>query len=282
MVFFTSLPTIDQRLEHVLNKSEIFRYYPPKNRYIGILSIPHSGEEIPEEFYQYLTTSMKDLNCDVDYKVDHLVDIESLNNAGIAVIVSNIHRTCVDLNRSPDISVLTWKNNSKGKKLVLKEPSTEQNNLMVLKYHTPYFEMIRTMISELHKKTDKKISLIDLHSMPSVATEYHLKVTPNQPKLRPDFCVSDIEGKSSEIEFLNAACEKLEAVSTSVNKNFPYYGGFITRHIHAEFDRINNIQIEISRAIYMDENTKELITDKSTKLKKHLTQALIRLYEESI
>jgi N-formylglutamate amidohydrolase len=262
-----------------LNQPETFRYYAPKNKYIGILSIPHSGESIPTEFNGYLTPNTRDLNCDVDYRVDHLVDIERLNNEGIAVIVSNIHRTCVDLNRSPDICVLTWKKNSKGKQIVIKEPTVEQNNLMVLKYHTPYFEMLRTMITELHKKTSKNISLVDLHSMPSEATEYHLKVTPNQPRFRPDFCVSDIEGLSAEKTFIEQACKSLEVFSKNVKANFPYYGGYITRHIHKEFKRINNIQIEISRALYMDEEKKELITEKSTPLKKDLTEALIELYK---
>jgi N-formylglutamate amidohydrolase len=262
-----------------LNKTEIFRYYPPKNGYIGILSIPHSGESVPEEFQSFLTDNSIDLNCDVDYKVDHLVDIDKLTQAGIAVIVSNIHRTCVDLNRSADICVLTWKKNSKGKTLVIKEPSSEQRNQMVLKYHTPYFEMLKTMITELHKTTSKNISLIDLHSMPSEATEYHLKVTPDQPKQRPDFCVSDIEGLSAEKAFIDKACQDLMEFSSNVNKNFPYYGGFITRHIHKEYKKINNIQIEISRALYMDELKKELIQEKSSPLKENLTHALIKTFK---
>lgn len=254
---------------------EIFRYYPPKNKYIGILSIPHSGEHIPSEFKEFITSDSKILNKDVDYAVDALVDIEQLNQAGIAVIVSNIHRTCIDLNRSEDLCVLNWKHNSHGEKIVLKEPTKELSQLFVGKYHAPYFEMLKTMINELHKKTDKDISLIDLHSMPSTPTEYHLKVTPNQDKERPDFCVSDIEGISCSKEFIDGVCKELGTFSDNITQNKPYYGGHITRHIHATYKRINNIQIEIKRNIYMDEEKRVLIDSLSSALKPKLTKALI-------
>ena len=263
-----------------MSQNDIFSYYPPKNKYIGILSIPHSGEEIPDDFHPYLSKNLKDLNCDVDYRVDALVDIDTLNKAGIAVIVSHIHRTCVDLNRSSDIAALAWKKNSKGAQLVIKEPEQEIKERMIRKYHVPYFEMIKTMINELHKETSHNISLVDLHSMPSEATEYHLKVTPDQPRFRPDFCVSDIEGLSCEESYIDMACNKLKVFSDDVNKNFPYYGGFITRHIHAQYKRINNIQIEISRALYMDEDKKELTLNKSDKLKENLTQSLVSFFKE--
>jgi len=95
-------------------ENSIFRYYPPQNGYIGIISIPHSGEVIPTEFLPYLTKDLRAIAEDVDTKVDHLVDIELLTQNGIAVLVSNIHRVCVDLNRAEDICVLNWKKNSQG------------------------------------------------------------------------------------------------------------------------------------------------------------------------
>ena len=114
-----------------MSQSEIFNYYAPKNNYIGILSIPHSGEHIPQEFKEFLISNQSDLDCDLDYKVDELVDIDTLTNNGIAVIVSNIHRACVDLNRAEDKSVLNWKKNSKGIQIVTSEPSSKTKSLPV-------------------------------------------------------------------------------------------------------------------------------------------------------
>lgn len=260
---------------------EIFRYYPPENGYIGILSIPHSGEDIPNEFKEFITNDRKVLARDVDFRVDALVDINELNTNGIGVIVSNIHRTCIDLNRAPDKCVLNWKSNSFGEKIVIKEPSQKLQELFIGKYHDPYFEMLKTMINELHKRTDKEISLIDLHSMPSTPTEYHLKITPNQDKVRPDFCVSDIEGLSCTKEYIDNICTELSFFSSNITQNNPYFGGHITRHIHASFKRINNIQIEINRGIYMDEELRTLKEHLVNELKPNLTKALLNFYKSN-
>lgn len=257
----------------------IFRYYPPQNGYIGIVSIPHSGEIIPDEFKPYLTSDLRAIAEDVDYKVDHLVDISELTKNGIAVIVSNIHRVCVDLNRAEDICVLNWKKNSQGEELVIKEPTAEKISQFTGKYHMPYYEMLKTMINELHKKTDKEISFIDLHSMPSVPTAYHLKITPDQDKIRPEFCVSDIKGISCKKEFIEGVCNELRLFSKDVKINNPYFGGNITRHTHANYQRINNIQIEIKRGIYMDEVSRELVPELVNELKPNLTKALINTFK---
>ena len=102
-------------------KSSLFTYYPPKNSYIGLISIPHSGEIIPSEFESFLSTNTAHLMQDLDYKVHELIDIELLQSSGIGVIKSHISRVAIDLNRSRDKTLLTWKNNSQGVKIVLKE-----------------------------------------------------------------------------------------------------------------------------------------------------------------
>jgi N-formylglutamate amidohydrolase len=257
----------------------IFKYFAPFKAYIGILSIPHSGETIPAEFLPYLTPDLRAIAEDVDYKVDELVDISALREAGVAVIVANIHRVCVDLNRAPNICVLNWKENSQGVPLVLKTPDNKTSELFHLKYYAPYFEMLKSMIQELHKHQSGNISIIDLHSMPSRATDYHLKINPNQMVNRPDFCVSDISGLSCEKDFINYTCEQLHHISHLVTQNDPYFGGHVTRHIHATFNRKNNIQIEINRALYMDEIHRNLIPSKSHLLKSQLTEKLINIFK---
>src|SRR5690606_7062054 len=119
-----------------------------------------------------------------------------------------------------------WKKNSHGIQLVEKEPSQELESELIAKYHTPYFETLKSLIETLNIKTTKP-SFIDLHSMPSKPTAYHLSVTPNQSMTRPDFCVSDIIGKSCEKPFIDLVCEKLSKYYPNVTQNDPYFGGFI-------------------------------------------------------
>src|SRR5688572_26320480 len=112
------------KLEHP-QKNPLFTYHAPLgNRYLGLISIPHSGETIPEEFRSYLSGDEDAYKSDVDFKVNELIDIESLQQAGVAVLVSHIHRICVDLNRAENNCVLFWKENTHGKKLVVNDPAT--------------------------------------------------------------------------------------------------------------------------------------------------------------
>ena len=175
--------------------SSLFFYYPPKNGFKGILSIPHSGEHLPEEFKSFLVNNYDNLAQDVDWRVHELVDIEYLQSQGIAIIYSNIIRTAVDLNRSPDKAVLNWKKNSKAVQIVTSTPSEEDSSFFLGKYYFPYYEMLKTMYLELKTKTEKP-SFIDLHSMPTIAEDYHLAINPNQERERPNFCLSDRHGQT--------------------------------------------------------------------------------------
>lgn len=261
-----------------LDSSEIFNFYPPKDEFIGILSIPHSGEIIPSEFESFLTTDHKARMQDVDFRVNELVDIPKLQESGIAVIVANIHRICVDLNRSPEICVLNWKSNSMGVELVTNNPSEKEENTLRSKYYSPYYAMLKSIIENLHTKQEI-VSFIDLHSMPSRPTEYHMKINPNQKKQRPDFCVSDVNGKTCEKEFIDFTCNELKKFTNEVTQNDPYFGGHVTRNVDANFPYTNNIQIEIKRDIYMDESAQTLIEEKVRELKTNLTNALIKVFK---
>lgn len=261
------------------NDTPIFNYYAPIGEFKALISIPHSGEYIPEEFKNLLITDIKEVSIDVDTAVDKLVEIERLNQAGIGVLVANIHRACVDLNRSPDLAVLAWEKNSQGKQIVTTKLDQEQKDYFLGKYHSPYFTFLKALIEKLEHKFAKP-SIIDLHSMPSTATEYHLKITPNQKIDRPDFCISDISGQSCEPEFIKNITTKLTDHNYLVTNNDPYFGGYITRRIHQLFPNVNNIQIEIKRGIYLDETSRTLENEKVGRLKPILTKELINFCED--
>lgn len=261
------------------NTESIFEFYPPLAPPIGVVSIPHSGEVIPKEFSELLIGDFDVLSRDVDTGVHKLINIEELNKAGVAVLKANIHRACVDLNRSPDVCVLNWKKNSHGEELIRKLPDPDTENLLSKKYHAPYYEMIKALINELYKQMERP-SFIDLHSMPSKPTKYHLDINPNQALERPDFCVSDIEGKSCEKEFIDFVSSELAKDYEKVNQNDPYFGGHVTRHVDATFPNVNNIQIEISRATYLNEENRTIDKDLADKLRPILTRSLVNTFEK--
>ncbi|MFP5384534.1 MAG: N-formylglutamate amidohydrolase [Bacteriovoracia bacterium] len=260
-------------------KNPLFDYYAPMgSSYRGLLSIPHSGENIPDEFLPFLSGDLGAYKEDVDYKVNELIDIESLQMAGVAVIVSHVHRICVDLNRDESNCVLFWKENTQGKKLVVKDPTPVEVEKFIETFHRPYYEILKTSLKELEKRKKGLVSMIDLHSMPSRPTEYHMKQNPNQKTSRPHFCLSDRKGKTCEPEFIHFFQKALVGKGHESSINDPYVGGFVTEYVD-QF-RTNNIQIEINRSIYMDEATKELIPDKVSHLRPLLTEVLIEGFEK--
>lgn len=265
------------RLDHP-QKSPLFDYYAPLgSQYRGLLSIPHSGENIPSEFTSFLSGDLRAYKEDVDFKVNELVDIEALQQAGVAVLVANVHRICVDLNRAESNCVLFWKDNTQGKKLVVKDPSLAETERFVEVFYRPYYEILKSAIQDLEKRKQAPVSMIDLHSMPSRPTDYHLKQNPLQKMHRPDFCLSDRKGKTCEPEFIEFFQKELIARGHESSLNDPYVGGFVTEYVD-QF-RTNNIQIEINRSIYMDEGTKELVPAKVSHLRPLLTEVLIKGFE---
>ena len=256
-----------------LSAIPLFTLHTPKTSQIrGIISIPHSGENIPPEFTPFLVKNTALYREDVDFKVHELVDIPALTAEGIIVMVANYHRICIDLNRSKDLCFLAWKQNTQGEQLVVHEPSEQVRSELISKYYVPYFEILKNIIIDLEQKTKKPVSVIDLHSMPSRPTEYHFKQNPNQKLERMDFCLSDRKGLTCEADFIHFFADQLAFKNYSIAINDPYVGGYITEFVN-QF-KTNNIQIEINRRIYMDEKTKSL-SPESQELRRNLTQVLI-------
>lgn len=259
-------------------KSPLFDYYAPLgSHYRGVLSIPHSGENMPADFDGFLSGDLAAYREDVDFKVNELVDIKSLQSAGIAVLVAHVHRVCVDLNRAEANSVLCWKENTKGIKLVARDPSSQEIENFIETYHRPYYEILKASIQDLEKRKKGPVSMVDLHSMPSRPTEYHMKQNPNQRQTRANFCLSDRKGKTCGPDFISFFQKELQNKGHTADLNDPYVGGFVTEYVD-QF-RTNNIQIEINRAIYMDETRKILIPEMVSHLRPQLTEVLISGFE---
>ena len=260
----------------MIQTPDIFSFFAPVNNPIGLISVPHAGLELPKDLKEYLIDDHSKLNCDVDFEVDKLIDIQKLTKAGIGVLVAHIHRTGVDLNRSRDLALLNWKENTHGQTIVIKSPTHSEK--LLAKYYDPYYHFLKSSIEQLQILNPKEISVVDLHSMPSTPTAYHLKQKPGQSIERPDFCVSDQNGKTCSVEFIQFAQNQFKQLKYFSQLNDPYIGGNLTTFID-QF-RTNNIQIEINRKLYMDEKKQILIEEKVNELKPNLTQVLINLFEK--
>ena len=91
--------------------------------------------------------------------------------------------------------------------------------------------------------------LIDGHSMPSVGGPMER----DAGRRRVDFVLGDCHGSACDPALVDAADQALTAKGYNVTRNVPYAGGFTTRHYGRPGERAHALQIEVNRALYMDE-----------------------------
>ena len=115
--------------------------------------------------------------------------------------------------------------------------------------YKPYHETLRQLISRTRHSFGYAV-LVDCHSMPG-----SIKLADSG--LRPDFIVGDRFGTSASVALSEAAIRLLTAMGYTVAHNKPYAGGYITEHYGRPVQAVHALQIEVNRALYMNEATLE-------------------------
>jgi N-formylglutamate deformylase len=110
---------------------------------------------------------------------------------------------------------------------------------------TPYHEALRALIETTVQKFGMCL-VIDCHSMPSTPG---LKLGSRLP----DVVLGDVHGTSCSPQMTGFIETKLSRLGLRVRRNDPYAGGYITRHYGRPRDNVHALQIEVLRALYMDE-----------------------------
>jgi N-formylglutamate amidohydrolase len=113
-------------------------------------------------------------------------------------------------------------------------------------YWRPFHETLNRLIRDIKDRFGYCL-LIDCHSMPSGG---HTRRGSGRPV---DFVLGDLHGSACASRVTRAAEAFLSAKGYLVRRNDPYAGGFITRHYGRPADDVHVLQVEIARALYMDE-----------------------------
>jgi N-formylglutamate amidohydrolase len=115
--------------------------------------------------------------------------------------------------------------------------------------YKPYHRALRRLINKAHQSFGTVI-VVDCHSMPSIG------VSRDEPR-RPDLVIGDRYGTSCASLIPDMVEETMRALGYSVGRNKPYAGGFITEHYGNPASGLHTVQLELNRAIYMDERRRE-------------------------
>ena len=236
-----------------------------------IFNSPHSGSVYPREFLAASRIDEDSLRRSEDSFMDEI--IADLTGRGFPIVRVNFPRSYVDVNREPyelDPRMFTGRLPSfantrsmrvagglgtiprvvgDGQEIYFERLDVEDALSRIEVLYKPYHRALRRLINKAHQAFGTVI-LVDCHSMPSVG------VTRDEPK-RPDIVIGDRYGTSCAGLLPDAVEETLITLGYSVGRNKPYAGGFITEHYGNPASGLHTIQLELNRAIYMDERRRE-------------------------
>jgi N-formylglutamate deformylase len=115
--------------------------------------------------------------------------------------------------------------------------------------YKPYHRALRRLFMRLHRDFGAAM-LIDCHSMPSTTGA-------RDERPRADLVLGDRYGTSCVPIVAETIEATMRGFGYAVSRNKPYAGGFITEHYGNPTTGLHAIQLEINRALYMDERRYE-------------------------
>jgi N-formylglutamate deformylase len=129
-------------------------------------------------------------------------------------------------------------------------------------FHAPYHAALADLVAATQARFGAAI-VIDCHSMPSGAGV-------------PDIVLGDRHGASASPGLMRWAEEAFQAAGFSLARNAPYAGGYTTGLYGRRDGGAEALQIEINRALYLDEDRIEPLA-RFGALQERLERALARL-----
>ena len=244
---------------------------PPVWRAPIIFNSPHSGSHYPQSFLDASRIDLAALRRSEDSFMDEM--IVPLSARGFPAVWVNFPRSYVDVNREPyeldprmfDGRLPSFANTRSmrvagglgtiprvvgdGQEIYRERLDIDDGLKRIDLLYKPYHRSLRRLITKAHQMFGAAV-LVDCHSMPSVGVV-------RDEKRRPDIVIGDRYGTSCSTQISDAVEDAFLHLGYSVGRNKPYAGGFITEHYGHPASGVHAIQIELNRAIYMNERTRE-------------------------
>jgi N-formylglutamate amidohydrolase len=236
-----------------------------------IFNSPHSGSAYPGDFLDASRIDLPTLRRSEDSFMDEL--ISDLSGRGFAVVRVHFPRSYVDVNREPYeldprmfIGRLPSFANTRsmrvagglgtiprvvgdGQEIYRERLLVEDALARIETLYKPYHRALRRLINRVHQMFGTVV-VVDCHSMPSIG------VSRDEPR-RPDVVIGDRYGTSCASLLPDMVEDTMTGLGYSTGRNKPYAGGFITEHYGNPASGLHAIQLELNRAIYMDERRRE-------------------------
>ncbi|HKU41898.1 MAG TPA: N-formylglutamate amidohydrolase [Polyangiales bacterium] len=252
-----------------------------------LVEVPHASVVVPEIVKSELTAPTDALMRDADIYVDELYENAPL--LGASLLCSRVSRYVVDLNRAQDdVDSATvsdhpspvgaqprgvvWRATTDGRPVLTRPLTFEALRRRLGRFYVPYHEALRQTLIELRARYGYAILLAG-HSMPSRGRSLHVDAGERRADIVPG-----TQGRTTaDARVIELVSEHFKAAGLSVRHDDPYKGGFATTHYGRPHDGFHAIQIEINRALYVDEDTFEKRPNDFARLQTLLDALVLKL-----
>jgi N-formylglutamate amidohydrolase len=250
---------------------EALDYRPPRQHSAPlVVASPHSGSVYPASFLAQAAVPLAALRRAEDAFVDEL--FSAAPGLGIPLLAARFPRSFVDANREPyelDPGMfegpLPRPLNHRTTRVAAglgmiprvaasgeaiyrgRVPSVEIEHRLETCWR-PYHGALSALIEQTYRRFDTAL-LIDAHSMPSSASG----VGPRDRDHRVDIVLGDNHGESCSPDLVDSAERWFAGRGLRIQRNQPYAGGFTTQRYGRPSMRRHALQVEINRALYMNE-----------------------------
>ncbi len=232
-----------------------------------VFASPHSGCDYPDWFVRRSMLDRQAIRSSEDAFVDRL--FESAPDFGATLLCACAPRAFVDLNRSPDEldpalieGVRRHGHNPRvasglgviprvvanGRVIHNGKITLDEAKARIDQYWRPYHAALQDLLDRAHHLFGQAI-LIDCHSMPHEAMDGVARTTAP----RPEIVLGDRFGAAAAVDIVDRVEVAFAAAGLTVSRNAPFAGAYVTQAYGRPSRRQHAIQVEIDRALYMDE-----------------------------
>ena len=235
-----------------------------------VFASPHSGRVYPSDMGASTRLGETAIRSSEDALVDQL--IEAAPRHGCTVLLARYARAYVDVNREPyELDAAMFEDDlpdfarartarvaaglgsiarlvAEGREIYDRKLTFAEASGRIETVHKPYHQTLRCLLAEARDANGAAI-LVDWHSMPGAAGRG------GAGRRQVDMVLGDRFGSTCSPALTDAVERSLVGLGYVVSRNAPYAGGYTTEAYGRPIEGIHALQIEISRALYLDENS---------------------------
>jgi len=232
-----------------------------------VFSSPHSGRDYPAAFLRKTVLDERAIRSSEDAFVDRL--FERAPRMGAPLLLANAPRAFIDLNRSADeldpaliADLRKVAHNprvasglgvvprvvSNGRPIYRGKITLDEARARIAQYWRPYHDTLQQLLADTRMQFGEAI-LIDCHSMPHEAIEQA-----RGSALAADVVLGDRFGAAATGDVVDRIESAFASAGLRVARNAPFAGAYVTQAYGRPSRRQHVVQVEIDRALYMDEH----------------------------